>query len=1090
MTKRSPVSSPQPIWYDSQQVDETDLQLQQTADNSTDAAIVNNHIGSGVLPEALVPNILFDSSLVSGTVDGKNIQPQAQPSDNTLGNQLKFSLFNSDVSIYRTIKVAVFGLDFQNNLQYETFIFKSNGDSTVSIQHFTKILLILINDLSGAVSLSLNLGGTLVISEASPMTLSSDPLMIAQNTQPSLFFRDFYIDPSTGFLSLNALLQAALPFYNINSLGISTEPLDNLILASGDVSTQIGQKFQATTNNIEKITFLLSVQNQIVGQQDNLVWTGDLVMSIYPLQTTITCPTDILPNSAINFTPSNIPVAQITFNYNSLQNIGVVLDGVPQPIDFIFSNSSTANGTVIIPNNYYAITLKRAGVANQCDILMAVGNAVLTNSLTTTFTGEVWVDLPTENLWFEVWTDSAKVSDGQAYDTGNGVIIPKTILDPETQSTIDYNFNNKQFLGNQNYVAVLTAVDQPSDPVPDARTGNPVFSRQELVPQVNLLNPIDLSNLEKTTDPIMLGSIADKNIKAFNQTTASFNSKLYSATIVNNNILIRIVDDPTDTGRFDTSVVGLASSLLNGQLVGAKIIPDATTPSLAYRISQASLCSMIVGDVDGNGVIDENDLSILNSYIGFDFNTSLPQHTLITTDGYTSTTFTNGYITLTQPFINLFSVQFQLILTSTGDIVASGTDGVLIANPTNNRLAQFTSASVSFTGLIGLSSYQLVILNTSVNEANTGGFDIVGLDSTDDVITLNKVFLDSDVYGQMMRADIDEDFSVSVVDGYLLDNYIQRNVITNPPAPIFPAPTTNAYNKIGTRFNLIKLELENFIDRTDDYDSDPNNRASVVHPLPDIFLADGYFASHNFYSSPIPMNFTQQLIWDDSLIAVSSKPQLVPSVFTSETNTLPADCSIEGTTCNTYPVVNNFDPGTINYFVPNNLILGEGNLIRPDGYFYKVDFEVGTIILEIPPGLFGNETTIDIFNSFVVDATGSGITKQGFPALRFADCSTVQANALALNQVRFSVGIESFSPNTNGLSQDGYEGIVVDGTMGVNIDYSTGLLTVNFTNLYQDPVLQTLSTKIQVNVFLKKAGFNNQTLFVNSVQVGNLLKTL
>jgi hypothetical protein len=126
----------------------------------------------------------------------------------------------------------------------------------------------------------------------------------------------------------------------------------------------------------------------------------------------------------------------------------------------------------------------------------------------------------------------------------------------------------------------------------------------------------------------------------------------------------------------------------------------------------------------------------------------------------------------------------------------------------------------------------------------------------------------------------------------------------------------------------------------------------------------------------------------------------------------------------------------------------------------------------------------------MVDATGNGATFLGFPAMRFADCSTVGPNALADDQVRFSVAVQSFSPNLDGESPDGYYGAIVDGKMGVSVDYSTGLLTLNFSNLYQDAVLQTLSTKIQVNVFLKKGGFNNQPLFVNSTQVQNMLSLI
>ena len=85
-----------------------------------------------------------------------------------------------------------------------------------------------------------------------------------------------------------------------------------------------------------------------------------------------------------------------------------------------------------------------------------------------------------------------------------------------------------------------------------------------------------------------------------------------------------------------------------------------------------------------------------------------------------------------------------------------------------------------------------------------------------------------------------------------------------------------------------------------------------------------------------------------------------------------------------------------------------GELQRPDGDYYKVDFEVGTIVLEIPDGLFGSERTIDIMSDFIVDYTSNGATRLGFPAMRFADCSFVTTNALANNQITFSVAVNHF----------------------------------------------------------------------------------
>lgn len=1084
MTKRVPVSAQKNIWFDAEQVDDTDLTLEQEYNDTINADIINNHVGSGVLPEVLVQNIIFDSDLVTGFLDGVAISAQNQPSDNNLGNQLEITLSNAAVGGRRSVKVAVIGLDFQGELQFETFYFRAN-ETQISRRHFAHILVLLFNDLDGDPDLSMNLGGSLIIKEARPMALSRAPIMVAQDLQPNLFFRDFFVD---GGGSLNSLLQSALPLYNIDSLNIFTAELDKKVLPSGDVTTQIGEKFLANTNNIQKVTLLLSVRNLEVGSENDLVWNGDLVISVYPLQSNIDCPSDIAPNLPIDFAPSNIPSAQISIDYSTLRDQGIILDSVPQPVDFVFSNSPIAAGNVVVPGSYYAIAVKRSGAANKCDILIDVGTNLITNSRITTFTGSLWVDIPEEQLWFKVWTDAAKVSDGQAYDSGNGISIPKTTQDETTLATIDYSKEAIQFVGNDVFRAVVAATTEESVPVPDQRTGNPVLTRQQFVPSISLLNSIDIANLEVTAEPLIVGAISDRNRKFFDSISSLINAKLYSATMAQDELLIRIVDDPTDTTRYDTSVIALQSNLLNGDFVGARIIPDGYNTSISYRIADAKLCSYILGDVDGNGIIDINDLEILNTYIGTDLTNGLPLQATVNTDG-TTTTFVNGYLTQTQPFTNLFSISFQLVDPLTNLVIASGSDGVLVANPNDERLAQFTSASIIFSNIVGISSYKLVI-NAPGNEADHGGFDITELDVSTDVITIRKTVLSGDIIGQMLRADVDGDFHVTLNDGYLLQSYIDKVPLSSSPSSTFPGPATNPFTKIGTTFNVIRLRLETFIDRTDDYSSLILGRPTVVHPAPDIFTADGYFASHNFLLSPLPLIIQKQLTWDESLIVYNSNPKLVPSVFTSLNGFSKNECQIDGINCSIYGAKPDFDPGRIDFFVPNNMILGEGGeLHRPDGNFYKVDFEVGTLILEIPDGLFGAERTINIFDDFIADYN-NGVTRLGFPAMRFADCSFVTADALSRDQLRFSVAVQSFSPNTNGLTDDGYAGVIVDGKMGVSIDESTGLLTLNFTNLYQDEVLTTLSTKIQVHVFLKKGGFNNKPMFIDSAKIQNILQLI
>lgn len=1085
MTKRTPVSALKNIWSDSQQVDDTDLTLEQEYNDTIESSTISNHIGAGILPEVLVQNILFDSTLQSGFLDGVAISTQNQPADNNFGNQLEVTLENSKVAGRKTVKVAVIGLDFQSNLQYETFTFKTN-EVQIGKKHFTEILLLLFNDFVGDPNLSMNLGGRIVIKEARPLSLSRAPVMVAQDQQPNLFFRDFFV---SGTSSLNILLKNALPLYNTDTLDIFTANLDQKAILSGDVTTIIGEKFIATTTNIQKVSLLLSVRNLIVGSETDLVWNGDLVVSIYPLQSTLDCPTDIAPNLPIDFSPSNIPLAQISVNYTSLQATGIVLDSVPQPVDFVFSNSPIASGNILTAGNFYVVAIKRAGAANKCDILIDTGGNLIPNSRITTFTGSLWVDLPEEQLWFQVWTDAAKVSDGQAYESGHGIIVPKTTQDPTTLATIDYSKDAIQFAGNEVFRAVVAAATEESVPVPDQRTGNPVLTRQQFVPNIELLNTLDIVNLQKASEPLLIGAISDKNRKFYDSISSLISSTLYSATVIGDEMIIRIIDDTTDGYRYDTSVVGLQSNLLLGDFIGAQIIPNATNATVRYRIADARLCSYLVGDVDGNGIIDERDLELLTSYLGTDLTLSVPTAAIVTTDGI-NTTYTNGYLTETQPFTNLFTVNFQLVDPDTTLVVASGSDGVLVANPNDPRLAQFTSSSVNFNVIMGLSDYKLVV-NAPGNDADHGGFDIVSIDSVTDVLTIRKTIQNGETISQMLRSDIDGDFHITTNDGYLLGAYIDRENLSFSPTAPYPAPSTNAYTKIGTPFNVIRFKVEKFVDRTDDYSTLTVGRPTVVHEAPDMFLADGYFASHNYLLNPTPFTILKQLVWDESLIVSNSHPRFVPSIFSNATGFTQNACQIEGINCNVYGSQPAFDPGTVNFFTPNNIIIGEGGeLQRPDGEFYKVDFEVGTIILEIPDGLFGSERTINIMDDFISDYTGQGITRLGFPAMRFADCSFVHADALAKDQVRFSVAVQSFSPNNDGYSNDGYFGVIVDGKMGVSVDYATGLLTLNFSNLYEDAVLQTLSTKIQVHVYLKKSGFNNKTLFVDSVKVQNMLQLI
>ena len=105
MTQKD-VSYLQPSFFNSQQVSQEELTSEQSSINSYVSSLINNHVGSGVLPNQIAPRIIFDSSVLSttatallaaGNFDGTGLAPTLQPSDINLGNQLEIELTGSSV---------------------------------------------------------------------------------------------------------------------------------------------------------------------------------------------------------------------------------------------------------------------------------------------------------------------------------------------------------------------------------------------------------------------------------------------------------------------------------------------------------------------------------------------------------------------------------------------------------------------------------------------------------------------------------------------------------------------------------------------------------------------------------------------------------------------------------------------------------------------------------------------------------------------------------------------------------------------------------------------------------------------------------
>jgi len=142
--------------------------------------------------------------------------------------------------------------------------------------------------------------------------------------------------------------------------------------------------------------------------------------------------------------------------------------------------------------------------------------------------------------------------------------------------------------------------------------------------------------------------------------------------------------------------------------------------------------------------------------------------------------------------------------------------------------------------------------------------------------------------------------------------------------------------------------------------------------------------------------------------------------------------------------------------------------------------------LELPEKQF-TQAVLHVFEKLVADS-GDGFASAGLAAAKFSDCSTVQSDALLKNQVRFAVAIQSIYPNLDGYDEDGY-GVIVDNIIGVSMSQATGIMTLSMKDIAYDPIYADLRTKIEITVYLKKAGWNNTNTIIPFDQVEGLFTT-
>ena len=940
---RKTIKASQNIFSDSQGVYKENLALEQSYNNTVTSGIISNHIGDGIVRDSLSQNILFDSSTYTShtsPVDGVPISLStawtAQPSDTVNGNQLEIAVDKTLVSGRRAIKIAVFGYDLNQKLISETFRFTKN-EIQITKYHYTTIKSILVNDFD--TGLTLAGAGKITIAEAKPIFVSRDVISVAQNQEPSVFFRDF--TPSLSYANITALLNAALP--NENWAALLSLNSSTITLPGSDITTQVGQKFFVTTSNIQKIRILLS------STQASDTAFGALTLSVYSLQTELTDPTQFVPGLAIAYDPDLIPLASVDVN--------PVLNTTPRPVDFFFNNTALATNK-LKAGQFYIFTIKnRNANSDTLTISTSVTKWIEDSRISvfsiigSTSTG-IWTDDPNRDLWFEVYSDAVKVTDGQYYVGGTGTSIDKSTKGADAPVL---QINSPDFGSHLNLNVVASIYSKTTKTIQDGRTGNKVVGAAEDAPQIQLLNSLnDLSN------PLVIGNVKDTNDNTGNPITS------YSG---HNNILVSgneiyFIEDPTAVAPANTSFNKLHSDVISKDFSGADLAIGFNTNISHYIIDKAEIISGTLGDCSGNGIVGPNDQADITKLV------SSPHWTTVPTSTFDS-------------FIN--SVR---------------SDSTYVAD---------------------------------------SEFDII----------------------KLINADINKDGIIDASDSAAVSAFVSR--------------ITSYNQQVSKTYTIIKLTLSAATDTRND-----DHLKTTSHQIPNL-NSDTNINTH--VTSDLVVNVTLDSSWKETNISVINHDKYVSATFASPVQAPGSSCTVFGQPVQRVDLQTS-SGSKVDIYFPNDLIVG-GQIRSEEGGFHKSDLEIHNIIFYLPQQSWGPDPTmevsINIFNNLIAEADAcSGLTDQNFPAMKFADGTFVQNDALIKDQLRFGVAVESYVPTANATIA----------RVGVSFDDRLGVLKMNFDEM--SPYVEatdSIVTKVRVTVYGKKAGFNNQALKLSADQVTNLLAT-
>lgn len=600
-----------PNWYSFQKATTNDLDAEQASYLGQIAGTNESALGNGVRLEFPEEPTIFDSASLTveqsgyvgtDTFDGRGILASPYMStDLDEGNQIAVEVSGAKLDGALSMFVTIIGKTFDNSLTYEHLTFTNNGFQ-ITHNSYKEITNVLFQNFLGNSNTSVdgygsfNVGGRVRITEASSMRVSLDLIGDEQVLKPDIIFRDYKVYDSGKML--DTVINEAIGANNdIDDLDINTTVAKTRTFSAGGTTDIIyGQKFKMSGDNIQKVTVLLALTS-------GSTWSGSLVLEIRPLQTTTNCPTDFLPESEIEFDPDTVPLESIAFDQSDLEDRGVVLNSIPQPVDFVFTGTNISKPSLsnLVDGQYYVLTIRRTGSTATGTISLEEATNSSSDRFLTVYQSGQWTDVTDSTLWYQVWTDSVKVANGTVIDQGTVLVMPKTVVD-NNGVTIQAETENLQLAdtseGTENYVVVRKGLEF-SDVESHPTTGDLVFSKKADVPEFAIYEQADvLTLLTAESELNVLARVKDNNSRSNPTITGNLD---YPGLALNNTI----------------DIVNPGSDLLVQNVVGSTIIPNTAKPTLKYRIVSQEIITDLYGDVDLDGEVSIDDSNRINDLDGY-----------------------------------------------------------------------------------------------------------------------------------------------------------------------------------------------------------------------------------------------------------------------------------------------------------------------------------------------------------------------------------------------------------------------------------------------------------------------------------------